>query len=128
MMDRGTRNLRQQVLHLVRELRSASVRDVYGRLSQERSISLNAVATVMARLVEQGLLVRSGNPRHYLYEARPSEEAVRERAERTAEALLAESGELGLVHFVEAVHRIQPESIDKLESLLAESRRKRSGR
>lgn len=125
-MSGGQHNLRQEVLELLRILEKASAREVCDRLNERRPISVNAVATVLNRLVDQGLLARSGRPRHYVYEAKPVESAVKERAERTVAALLAESGELGLVHFVEAMHRIQPESIEKLEAILARSRSRRS--
>lgn len=112
-------SLKYEVLDIIRDNGPLTVRDVHQLLNQQRAISLNAVATVMNRLVEQEILLRQGQARHYLYHFNPSETVIQDRAVRTVKALLSEAGEAGLVHFVGAVDRIQPESIQKLESLLA---------
>lgn len=122
-MEKGA--LRQQVLWLVREKGPCSTSEVCAALREDREISVNAVQTVLNRLVDQGLLARTGSRRHYLYEAKPTEEAVRERASRAAVDLLSQSGELGLSHFVDTIDKIQPEAIETLERLLAKRRAKR---
>ncbi len=121
-MEKGA--LRQQVLWIVRRLGEASTGQVLEevRETQERDITVNTVQTVLNRLVDQGLLTRSGERRHYIYRAEPSEEAVKERASHAAAKLLSESGEKGLVHFLDTMDRLQPEAISKLERLLAERR------
>ena len=123
LMEKGA--LRQQVLWIVRERGACTTADVCAALREEREISVNAVQTVLNRLVEQGLLTRSGTRRHYVYEAHPTEEAVKERASRAAADLLSQSGELGLSHFLDTIDQLQPEAIQKLERLLAERRAKR---
>ncbi len=117
--------LRQRVLWVVRELGSCGAPEVCETLRDERDISLNAVQTVLTRLVDQGLLVRTGTRRHYRYEACPTVEAAKKRAEQAAEDLLSQAGQAGLVHFVEAVDRLNPDSIVQLERILEERRKGR---
>lgn len=85
---------------------------------------MNAVQTVLTRLVEQGIVAKSGTRRHYTYEVKPSDAALREHAAKAAVDLLSQSGDLGLAHFVDTIERIQPETIAKLEQLLNERRAK----
>ncbi|MDA8192931.1 MAG: BlaI/MecI/CopY family transcriptional regulator [Thermaerobacter sp.] len=117
--------LREQILEWVRSHGPCSVRDVHEALTRERPISLNAVATVLGRLVDQGLMVRDGDRRSYRYTVYPSASAIKERTDRTVKALLAEAGDDALVHFVDAIDRIQPEYVQKLEKILS-ARRSRS--
>ncbi|MCY0886308.1 MAG: BlaI/MecI/CopY family transcriptional regulator, partial [Firmicutes bacterium] len=71
--------LRRRLLQLVREMGPSSVREVHERIKLERDISFNAVATVLNRLVAQGLMERSGRPRHYRYTVNPAAATVRTR-------------------------------------------------
>ncbi|MDA8200818.1 MAG: BlaI/MecI/CopY family transcriptional regulator [Thermaerobacter sp.] len=119
-MERG--GLRQQVLWFVRSRGSASAAEICEYLRQKREISLTAVQTVLARLVNQGLLTRVGTRRHYIYQALPTAAVVKARASRAGVEFLTESGEAGLVHFVEALETLQPGVLDKLERLLVARR------
>ncbi len=123
-MAPGSTNLREHILEWVRTHGPCSVRDVHDAINQERPISLNAVATVLSRLVDQGLMTRVGDRRSYRYLVDPSPQTLKERTDRTVKALWAEAGEDALVHFVDAIDRIQPESLSKLEQLLS-ARQKR---
>ena len=120
-------SLRQQVLWLVWEKGPCSATDVCEEIRQTREISLNAVQTVLNRLVEQNILIRKGTRRLFVYEANPSEETIRESATRAAVDLLSQSGEGGFVHFLDTIDKLQPDAIDKLEKLLAQRRAKEDG-
>lgn len=119
-MEKGA--LRQKVLWLVQENGPVSAVDVCALLRQERDISLNAVQTVLNRLVKEGLLVRHGARRHYVYEAHPTEEVAKQKAARAAIDLISQSGDIGLAHFVETIDQLRPEMTDKLQQLLAARR------
>jgi predicted transcriptional regulator len=119
-----TGSLREQVLWIVRDIGPCGLADVCGVLRQDREISMNAVQTVLNRLADQGIIVKSGARRHYVYEVRPSEDVLRERAAQAAVDLLSQSGDLGLAHFVDTIERIKPDTIQKLEQLLTERRAK----
>jgi len=119
--------LQERVQWIVRASGPCSTADVCTELRHSHEISMNAVQTVLNRLVEQGLLTRDGTRRHYRYEAKPTEEAVKQNAARAARDLLSRSGELGLAHFIDTMDELQPDAVGKLERLLAERRAKREG-
>ncbi len=114
--------LKYEVLEQLRQKGPLSVREVHEGINQNRQISLNAVATALNRLVKQGLITRSGTMRNYQYQYAPSDTAIRKNAENTAKSLLSEAGEAGLVHFIDAIDKIHPQSLAKLEDLLAQRR------
>lgn len=116
--------LRQQILWLMREDGPHTAPELGVKLRRDRDITLNVIQTVLNRLVEQGLVIRSGARRHYLYEVSSTESVAKERAERAAVDLLVNSGQAGLVHFVDAVDKLDPESLKHLERILMERRKK----
>lgn len=126
-MEKG--DLRQRILWIVRRRGGATTAEVLEAVRRElgRLITINTVQTVLNRLVDQGLMTRSGERRHYVYTIDPSEEVVKERASRAAIDLLSESGEQGLAHFLDTMDELQPNAIAKLEALLAERRAKKEG-
>lgn len=119
-MKRG--GLRQQVLWIVQEKGLISAPDVCALVREDREISLNAVQTVLNRLVEEGRLIRTGSRRSYVYQAQMSDEAVRQTATHAAMELLSRSDDLGLAYFVETIDQVRPDAIEKLERLLKERR------
>jgi predicted transcriptional regulator len=118
MEFRSRPHLRNQILQIIRERGALSVKQVHEEISANRSVSVNTVATVMNRLVNQGLFVRQGAIRHYEYSLAPQDSSAKSRALRSVENLYSEFGEAGLVHFVEAVDQIEPGALQKLESIL----------
>lgn len=119
--------LKYEVLEQVRQKGPITVREVHTAINQTRKISFNAVATALNRLVKQGIIIRSGTMRNYQYQYAPTDTAIRKNAENTAKSLLSEAGEAGLVHFIEAIDRIHPQSLAKLEDLLAQRRNNPKG-
>ncbi|NMP24876.1 BlaI/MecI/CopY family transcriptional regulator [Sulfobacillus harzensis] len=124
-MKRGA--LQQKILWIVQQQGPISAPDVRTQLQEERDISLNAVQTVLNRLVDQGRLVRTGSRRTYLYHAQLSDEAVRRTAAHAAMDLLSRSDDLGLAYFVETIDQVRPDAIEKLEGLLKERRNRGDG-
>ncbi len=114
--------LQEKIRLIVQEKGPISAPDVCALLREDREISLNTVQTVLNRLLEQGLLIRTGIRRQYLYQV--SDEIVRQHAAHAALDLLSQSDELGLAYFVEAIDKVRPEAIETLERLLQERRAK----
>jgi predicted transcriptional regulator len=81
----------------------------------------------LTRLVADGLLVRHGRRRHYVYTCEPSVEVARSTAQQAARDLMVATTGRGLVHFVDALDQGSPELARQLERLLAE-RHARDGR
>ncbi len=119
-MEKG--GLKEKVLRIVQQHGPISAPDVSEHLRLEREISLNAVQTVLNRLVVQGRLVRTGTRRRYVYEAQLSDALAKETATHAAMDLLSHSDEAGLAYFVEAIDRVRPDAVEKLERLLQERR------
>ncbi len=111
-------HLRNQVLQIIRDRGPLSVKEVHDAVAAQRKVSVNTIATVMNRLVAQGLFVRRGSIRHYEYALSPMDSALKSRAQRSIENLYSEFGEAGLVHFVDAVDEIEPDGLRKLEEIL----------
>ncbi len=116
--------LRQQILWLMREDGPHTAPELGVKIRRDRDITLNAIQTVLNRLVEQELVIRTGTRRHYRYEVSSTESVTKERAEQAAADLLVNSGKAGLVHFVDAVDKLDPESLKHLERILMERRKK----
>ncbi len=119
-MEKG--GLKEKILRIVQQHGPISASDVSEQLRLEREISLNAVQTVLNRLVAQGRLVRNGTRRRYVYEAQLSEAIAKATAAHAAMDLLSHDDEAGLAYFVEAIDRVRPDAIEKLERLLQERR------
>lgn len=125
-MKRGA--LQQKILWIVQQAGPIGAPDVCARLREDRAISLNAVQTVLNRLVDQGRLVRTGSRRTYVYRAQLSDEVVRQTAAHAAMDLLSRSDDLGLAYFVETIDQVRPDALEKLEQLLKERRKRDDGR
>lgn len=119
-MEKGA--LQQKILRIVQEHGAISAPDVCGIVRRERDISLNAVQTVLNRLVAQERLVRKGSRRRYVYQAQMSPEVTRQTAAHAAMDLLSQGDDAGLAYFVETIDQIRPDAIAKLERLLKEHR------
>lgn len=120
-------SLRQDVLGVLQRQGPAEAIEIWRELCVVRPISRTAVHTVLTRLVADGLLVRHGRRRHYVYTCEPSVEVARSTAQQAARDLMMTTTGCGLVHFVEALDQGSPELARQLERLLAE-RRAQDGR
>ena len=77
------------------------------------------VMTVTNRLVDKGLLHRSRDSRAYVYRPVESREAFLERvSRRVAEGLVRDFGDLAVAQFVDAVDKVDPALLDRLQDLL----------
>lgn len=114
----GVTSLRNRVLRWVRQHGDVSVREVHGALSDERTLSVNTIATVLNRLVDQGILIRTGSVRNYRYLVKPDPDVINAHTEESIHKLFAEFGDAGLVYFVDAIERIEPGSLSKLEQIV----------
>lgn len=103
------------------ELGECAIRDVWQRLCRDREVSFNAVMTVMNRLVERGLLERSGHRGAYIY--RPVEDEAtfrRHRSRAVIRGLVQQYGTAAVVGFVDEVAEADPAYLDELRRLVAD--------
>lgn len=102
-----------------------SIKEVQSILTQETSITINAVMTVMNRLVEKGHLTKAtaGTGRARAAKYRPSqskEQFLAEQMKVVSQGLLQEYGSLVVNHMIDALDDVDPEVIARLERKLSE--------
>jgi predicted transcriptional regulator len=118
--------LEQQVLDVVWEVGSASVRDVHARLTP--ALAYTTVMTTLDRLYRKGLLTRRKEARAFVYAGATSREELQEiLASEVLAGLL--SNRLTAPHpllsnFVEAIGDQDRRLLDELERLVKEKRRR----
>jgi predicted transcriptional regulator len=109
--------LEQTIMEIVWQRQQATVREVVGELLRTPPLAYTTVATVMSRLVEKGLLVRSRAGKVDLY--RPvydSEEFGRRAALAAVEELVREYGDVALAQFAAALDQADPGRIARLRA------------
>lgn len=100
-----------------------TVRDVLKQLSPARDLAYTTVMTVMARLVDKGLLTRTRRGKAYVYEPALTRKGfLRNRARQMVRALLDNFGEVALTQFIAELDQVDPDRLADLERLLAERR------
>lgn len=103
-----------------------TIRDVTSRLQRRRPWAFNTVMTVMNRLVDKGLLARTGVKGSHAYRAAVSRDAFAQSVTRhVATGLIREFGELAVTQFVEAAAREDAAALARLEDAL---RRRKAAR
>ncbi|CAM3820785.1 BlaI/MecI/CopY family transcriptional regulator [Marinicrinis lubricantis] len=102
-----------------------SIKEVQVILSQESSISVNAVMTVMNRLMDKGHLTKAvvGGGRNRVSKFSPiqsKEQFLMEQTKALTQSLVQEYGGLVVNHMVDALDDVDPELIKRLETKLIE--------
>ena len=102
-----------------------TIRDVTDRLQRKQPFAFTTVMTVMNRLVQKRLLVRSGSKGSYTYRPAVSRDAfVRDLTVHVTTGLVRDFGGLAVSQFVEALAEEDPAALAQLERAL---RLRRSG-
>jgi predicted transcriptional regulator len=105
-----------------------TVRDVLTRLNAERAapVAYTTVMTVMARLVEKGLLTRTLVGHTHEYQVVQSrDEFLRRASQQIVQDLVADFGEVAIASFVEAIERVDPARLQQLRAYLTAEERER---
>lgn len=109
--------LEQAIMEVLWARHEATVREVTGALLRKPPLAYTTVATVMNRLVEKGLLVRSRSGKVDLYRSTyPSEEFSRRAAVAAVQDLVREYGDVALAQFAAALEQADPERIARLRA------------
>lgn len=97
----------------------ATVRDVLEALNRgRRQRAYTTIMTIMSRLDRKGLLTRRRDGKTDVYRAvMTRDEYLHARAEAGVEQLVAEFGDLALVHFSEQVDKLDPARLEDLKRL-----------
>jgi BlaI family penicillinase repressor len=114
-----------QIMKVIWQRGSATVRDVYEELLKHRKIAYTTVMTVMGVLEQKGRLKKSLSGRAYVYSpAQPQSEVVGGMVRDFVGRVFNGMAKPLLVHMLED-GKITEDELDELKKLLREKRRKR---
>lgn len=100
---------------------SIPVKDVTEILGKRRKIAYTTVMTIMARLVNKGVLVRHLSGPSYLYKPKVTKEQFVARAVHGIfSSAVSTLGEEVLTHFVKEIQKISPKKRQQLLKVLGE--------
>ncbi|PWT75118.1 MAG: hypothetical protein C5B60_05780 [Chloroflexi bacterium] len=109
--------LEQAIMEVLWERQQATVREVVSALPRTPPLAYTTVATVMSRLVEKGLLVRSRSGKVDWYRpAYGTAEFSRRVARAAVQQLVREHGDVALAQFAAALESADPERIARLRA------------
>ena len=108
-------------MKVVWELHQATVRDVYEKLREQRSIAYTTVMTMMNILEQKGFLKkRMAEGRAYVYQsARPRKQVIRSMVREFVDRVFNGSAEPLMVQLVEDRH-LSREEIEKIARAIEE--------
>lgn len=117
--------LESKIMDILWSSSPLSIREVQSILTQESSITINAVMTVMNRLVEKGHLTKAtvGTGRARVAKYTPlltKEQFLAEQMKVVSQGLIQEYGSLVVTHMIDALDDVDPEVISRLEQKLSE--------
>ncbi|WP_409344633.1 BlaI/MecI/CopY family transcriptional regulator [Paenibacillus sp. MBLB4367] len=105
-----------------------SIKEVQSVLNQENPISVNAVMTVMNRLLDKGHLKKrqtgvGRNQAAQFSTVQSKEQFLSEQTKAVSQGLIQEFGSLVVSHMIDALDDVDQETIAKLERKLSEIKR-----
>jgi predicted transcriptional regulator len=112
-------DLEADIMEIIWQKNPASVRDVYETLRLEREIAYTTVMTIMGRLAEKELLIKSPKGNAYLYTpAISKKEFSKKVVSAVIDGLLDEFAEPALSHFIDRLSKADQNKIAELEELI----------
>lgn len=117
--------LESKIMDILWSSSPLSIREVQSILTQETSITINAVMTVMNRLVDKGHLTKetvgTGRARAAKFTPLQSKEQfLAEQMKVVSQGLIQEYGSLVVTHMIDALDDVDPEVIARLEQKLSQ--------
>lgn len=116
------------MLTVLWELRTASVRDLYGRVGAPAGLVYTTIAKVVDRLREKGLVDRRREGSAFVYVPAAERRAVeRARARQLVSRFFGPAPRSAAAALVEAVGEIDPELLATLERAIRDKKRPEHG-
>jgi len=107
-----------EIMKIVWECESATVRDVYEALRERRKVAYTTVMTMMQILEHKGYLNRKQVERAYVYRpAQPKKRVIRAMVRDFVDRVFNGSAEPLVVHLIEDRH-LTPEEIEEIRKLI----------
>jgi predicted transcriptional regulator len=118
-----SRTLTQQELEIMKvvwQLKSPTVRDVYEMLREHRKIAYTTVMTMMNILEQKQYLKKSRADRAYVYQAtRPKNQVIKSMVQEFIDRVFNGSAEPLLLHLVQD-RRLSEKDLEKIRRMLGE--------
>ena len=114
-----------QVMQVVWERKTATAAEVIAALAEKMNWQHRTVRTLLARLVDKGVLAAEAEGNRYVYRPLVSRsKCVRQESQSFLQRVFAGDAAELLVHFVRGAD-ISPEQVEQLKRLLDEKRQRR---
>ena len=103
-----------------------TIKDVQQKLDQAKVINFNTVMTVMNRLVDKGILQKKSVVRSFKYKPVVTrDEFMETQSKELTFDLIEEFGSLAVTHMVDALDKVDPDLLDKLEQKIKDIKKDR---
>lgn len=103
-----------------------TIKDVQQKLDQDKNINFNTVMTVMNRLVVKGILQKKSVVRSFKYKPVVTrDEFMETQSKELTFDLIEEFGSLAVTHMVDALDKVDPDLLDKLEQKIKDIKKDR---
>ena len=119
-------DLESDIMEVVWEYKSVTVRDVHRHLNKKRPLAYTTVMTVMTRLAEKGVLRKIKSGSAFVYQP------VRSRASFTLRAslqifksLLDDFSKPVMSELIDTIYRENPERLEELSALIEQKKKKK---
>ncbi len=110
MKIKALSDLEQEVMQIIWENDSSSVRDVLKKISETKELAYTTVATVLSRLQEKGLLTRNDKDFAILYSPKISKEDYSKSiAGSFFNKLFQSFGDIAIASFAESIEELPKE-------------------
>ncbi|MFD0717059.1 BlaI/MecI/CopY family transcriptional regulator [Paenibacillus sp. GCM10027626] len=122
--------LEARIMDLLWSSEGMSIKEVQSILNQDNPISINAVTTVMNRLLDKGhlskVLIGSGRTQAARFSTvQTREQFLSEQMKVLSQGLIQEYGSLVVSHMINALEDVDQELIAKLERKLSEIKKRK---
>lgn len=112
-------DLEAEVMEVIWDLESCSVRDVHENLCQKKEIAYTTVMTIMARLADKKILKKKMVKKAYYYQPRyDREKFVEVCVGGIIEGVAGKYTQPVLTCFVDKIAELDPDSLEELERLI----------
>ena len=114
------------VMEYLWSVESADAKAVHRQLGTQRGISANTVQSTMERLFKKELLQREKVSHAYVYSSAVNrEKLMADLIDNVVDKFSGGSTEAMLTTFVDLAERVEEDTLDRLEELIAERRKQR---
>lgn len=108
--------LEAKIMNILWDSSPKTIKDVQGKLEQEKSVNFNTVMTVMNRLVEKGILQKKTEGRlTHFWPVLSRDEFLETQSKELTHELMEEFGPLVVNHMLDALEEVDMGLLEKLE-------------